>query len=112
MEQFRRRPLEATYAFFLLDAVNLNVRQNHRFINKGAVLAIGAGDTRELEILDFSIGVSEEATSWQESLRALARRNLKRVWLVISDARMHVCSIDTPSEMPVFRRVCSTSKSA
>jgi transposase-like protein len=92
VEQFRNRPLEGTYPYVWLDAVYLKVRHNHRIVNEAVVLAIGARDTGEREILGFSVGVSEEEPSWQEFLRALVRRGLKGVQpafadrLVISDA--------------------------
>ena len=86
VEQFRGRPLEGTYPYLWLDAVYLKVRHNHRIVNEAVVLAIGARDTGEREILGFSVGVSEEEASWQEFLRALVRRGLKGVQLVISDA--------------------------
>ena len=86
VEQFRNRPLEGTYPYLWLDAVYLKVRHNHRIVNEAVVLAIGARDTGEREILGFSVGVSEEEASWQEFLRGLVRRGLKGVQLVISDA--------------------------
>lgn len=86
VDQFRNRPLEGTYPYLWLDAVYLKVRHNHRIVNEAVVLAIGARDTGEREILGFSVGVSEEEASWQEFLRTLVRRGLKGVQLVISDA--------------------------
>jgi len=86
VEQFRGRPLEGTYPYLWLDAVYLKVRHNHRIVNEAVVLAIGARDTGQREILGFSVGMSEEEASWQEFLRALVRRGLKGVQLVISDA--------------------------
>ena len=92
VEQFRSRPLEGTYPYLWLDAVYLKVRHNHRIVNEAVVLAIGARDTGEREILGFSVGMSEEEASWQEFLRALVRRGLKGVQpacadrLVVSDA--------------------------
>ena len=86
VDQFRNRPLDGTYPYLWLDAVYLKVRHNHRIVNEAVVLAIGARDTGEREILGFSVGVSEEEASWQEFLRALVRRGLKGVQLVISDA--------------------------
>jgi transposase-like protein len=86
VDQFRNRPLDGTYPYLWLDAVYLKVRHNHRIVNEAVVLAIGARETGEREILGFSVGVSEEEASWQEFLRALVRRGLKGVQLVISDA--------------------------
>ena len=86
VDQFRNRPLEGTYPYLWLDAVYLKVRHNHRIVNEAVVLAIGARDTGEREILGFSVGVSEEEASWQEFLRTLVRQGLKGVQLVFSDA--------------------------
>ena len=77
VEQFRGRPLEGTYPYLWLDAVHMKVRHNHRIVNEAVVLAIGARDTGEREILGLSVGMSEEEASWQEFLRALVRRGLK-----------------------------------
>jgi transposase-like protein len=86
VDQFRSRPLGATYPYLWLDEAHLRVRRNHRMVNEAVVMAIGARHTAERGIPGFSVGMSEEEALWQESLRALVRLGLKGVRLVISDA--------------------------
>ena len=84
--EFRNRPLEADYPHLWLDALYLKVRQNHRIVNMAVVLAIGVRESGEREILAVDVGASEDEAFWKAFLRGLARRGLKGVKLVISDA--------------------------
>ncbi len=86
VEAFRQRPLTEAYPYLWLDALYLNVRQNHRIVNMALVIAIGVSGRGEREILGLALGCSEEAPFWKEFLRSLVRRGLKGVELVISDA--------------------------
>jgi transposase-like protein len=86
VEPFRDRPLEGKYPFVWLDALYLKVRQNHRIVSQSLVIAIGVRDSGEREVLGFSLGASEEEAFWLDFLRSLARRGLKGVQLVTSDA--------------------------
>src|SRR5207253_3019913 len=56
-----------------------------RMAEKALVAVAVNGDGRR-EVLGISMGVSEAETSWTEFLRSLARRGLRGVKLVISDA--------------------------
>jgi len=86
VEEFRNRPLRGEYPYLWLDALYIKVRQNHRIVNMALVIAIGVSATGEREILGMALGASEEAAFWTEFLRALVRRGLQGVELVISDA--------------------------
>jgi len=86
VEEWRQRPLEGSYPYVWLDALYLKVRSNHRIISQALVVAIGAKETGERELLGFALGPSEEEAFWLEFLRWLMRRGLKGVQLVISDA--------------------------
>lgn len=50
------------------------------------IVAVAVNGDGRREVLGISIGVSEAETFWTEFLRALARRGLRGVKLVISDA--------------------------
>lgn len=86
VEQFRNRPLEASYPYVWLDAIYLKVRQNHRIVSLATVIAIGVRETGERDVLGLAIGAGESEPFWTEFLRSLVKRGLKGVQLVISDA--------------------------
>lgn len=83
---FRERRLEGNYPYIWLDATYLKVRQNHRIVSMATVVAMGVRETGEREILGFATGASEQTAFWVEFLRSLARRGLRGVCLVTSDA--------------------------
>jgi putative transposase len=86
VEQFRARPLAASYPYAWLDALYLKVRQNHRIVSQAVVIAIGVRETGERDVLGFAVGASGELAFWQEFLRSLVARGLHGVQLVIGDA--------------------------
>jgi putative transposase len=86
VEGFRNRRLEGEYPYLWLDALYLKVRQNHRIVSQAMVIAIGVRETGDRDILGFALGASEEEAFWLDFLRSLARRGLKGVQLVTSDA--------------------------
>ena len=86
VEQFRNRPLQASYPYVWLDALYLKVRQNHHIVSLALVIAIGVDDEGERHLLGFDLGGSEEEAFWLAFLRSLVKRGVKRVKLVISDA--------------------------
>jgi len=86
VEQFRNRPLQASYPYVWLDALYLKVRQNHHIVSLALVIAIGVDDEGERHLLGFDLGGSEEEAFWLGFLRSLVKRGVKREKLVISDA--------------------------
>jgi len=86
VEAFRNRPLEGSYPYLWLDALYLKVRQDHRIVNQALVVAIAVRETGDREILGLALGQSEEYAFWLDFLRGLARRGLRGVQLVVSDA--------------------------
>lgn len=86
VEEFRERPLQASYPYIWLDALYIKVRQNGRIVSLALVIAMGVDEDGELHLLGFDLGASEEAAFWLAFLRSLVRRGVKRVQLVISDA--------------------------
>ena len=85
-EQFRNRPLQASYPYIWLDALYLKVRQNHHIVSLALVIAIGVDDEGERHLLGFDLGGSEEEAFWLAFLRSLVKRGVQKVMLVISDA--------------------------
>jgi len=50
------------------------------------IVAVGVNDDGRREVLGLAIGASEAETFWTDFLRKLARRGLRGVKLVVSDA--------------------------
>jgi len=83
---FLNRPLEGDWLYLWLDATYLKVRQNGRIVSVAAIIAVGVNADGRREVLGLAIGPSEAETFWTDFLRQLARRGLRGVKLVISDA--------------------------
>ncbi len=64
----------------------MKVRQNGRIVSVAVIVTIGVNSDGRREILGMDIGPSEAETFWTAFLRKLARRGLRGVKLVISDA--------------------------
>jgi putative transposase len=83
---FLNRPLEGDWPYVWLDATYLKVRQTGRIVSVAVIIAVGVNGDGRREVLGLDIGPSEAETFWTEFLRKLARRGLRGVKLVISDA--------------------------
>jgi transposase-like protein len=64
----------------------MKVRQNGRIVSVAVIIAVGVNSDGRREVLGLDIGPSEAETIWTASLRKLARRGLRGVKLVVSDA--------------------------
>jgi transposase-like protein len=64
----------------------VKVRQNGRIVSVAVIVAVGVNTDGRREVLGMDIGPSEAETFWTGFLRKLARRGLRGVKLVISDA--------------------------
>jgi transposase-like protein len=62
------------------------VRQNGRIVSVAVIVAVGANTDGRREVLGMQVGPSEAETFWTDFLRTLARRGLRGVKLVVSDA--------------------------
>jgi len=83
---FLNRPLEDEWPYLWLDATYVKVREQGRIVSVAVIVAVAVNGDGRREVLGISIGVSEAETFWTEFLRSLARRGLRGVKLVISDA--------------------------
>jgi transposase-like protein len=83
---FLERPIEGDWPFLWIDALYLKVRQAGRIISVAVTIAVGVNSDGRREVLGMAIGASEAETFWTDFLRSLARRGLRGVKLVISDA--------------------------
>jgi transposase-like protein len=86
VKAFLSRPLEGDWPYLWIDATYLKVRQNGRIVSVAVIVAVGVNGDGRREILGLDIGPSEAETFWTGFLRKLARRGLRGVKLVISDA--------------------------
>jgi hypothetical protein len=80
------RPLEGDWPYLWLDATYVKVRQDGRIVSVAVTIAAGVNNDGRREVLGMAIGSSEAETFWTDFLRSLARRGLRGVKLVFSDA--------------------------
>jgi transposase-like protein len=86
VKAFLDRPLEGDWPYLWIDATYVKVRSSGRIISGAVIVAVGVNSDGRREVLGMDIGASEAETFWTEFLRKLARRGLRGVKLVISDA--------------------------
>ena len=86
VKAFLARPIEGDWPYLWIDATYVKVRQNGRVVSVAVIVAVGVNSDGRREILGLDIGPSEAETFWAGFLRKLARRGLRGVKLVISDA--------------------------
>ena len=83
---FLARPIEGDWPYLWIDATYVKVRQNGRIVSVAVIVAVGVNTDGRREVLGMDIGPSEAEPFWTGFLRKLARRGLRGVKLVISDA--------------------------
>ena len=86
VKAFLDRPLEGDWPYLWLDATYVKVRENGRIVSVAVIVAVAVNGDGRREVLGLAIGASEAETFWTDFLRQLARRGLRGVKLVISDA--------------------------
>jgi putative transposase len=86
VKAFLERPLEGDWPYLWIDATYVKVRQNGRIVSIAVIIAVGVNADGRREVLGMDIGPSEAEPFWTAFLRKLARRGLRGVKLVISDA--------------------------
>ena len=83
---FLDRPLAGEWPYLWLDATYLKQREGGRIVSVAAIIAVAVNTDGKREIVGLHIGPSEAETFWSMFLKSLARRGLRGVKLVISDA--------------------------
>jgi transposase-like protein len=86
VKAFLGRPIEGDWPYLWIDATYVKVRQNGRIVSVAVIVAVAVNGDGRREVLGMDIGPSEAETFWTAFLRKLARRGLRGVKLVISDA--------------------------
>jgi transposase-like protein len=86
VKAFLNQPIEGEWPYLWIDVTYLKVRPAGRIVSVAVIVAVGVNRAGRREVLGMDIGASEAETFWTAFLRKLARRGLKGVRLVISDA--------------------------
>ncbi|MCG2672822.1 IS256 family transposase [Bradyrhizobium sp. GCM10023182] len=85
VKAFLARPIEGNWPLWI-DATYVKVRQQGRIVSIAVIVAVGVNSDGRREVLGMDVGPSEAETFWTAFLRKLARRSLRGVKLVVSDA--------------------------
>jgi len=83
---FLDRPIEGEWPYLWLDATYVKARRDSHIVSVAVIVAVGANTDGRREVLGMTVGHSEAEPFWVEFLRSLARRGLRAVKLVTSDA--------------------------
>ena len=83
---FLDRPIEGGWPHLRLDASRVKARRDHRIVSVAVIVAAAVNTDGRREVLGRATGNSEAEHFWTEFLRSLARRGLRGVKLVVSDA--------------------------
>ncbi|HEV2708720.1 MAG TPA: IS256 family transposase [Edaphobacter sp.] len=86
IKAFLDRPIEGDWPYVWLDATYVKARRDGRIVSVAVIIAVGVNGDGRREVLGMTVGASEAETFWTGFLRTLARRGLRGVKLVISDA--------------------------
>jgi len=86
VKAFLERPIEGDWPYLWIDATYVKVRAQGRIVSVAVTVAVGVNNDGRREVLGMDIGPSEAETFWTAFLRKLARRGLRGVKLVVSDA--------------------------
>jgi transposase-like protein len=83
---FLTRPIEGDWPYLWIDATYVKVRRAGRIVSVAVTVAVGVNTDGRSEVLGLAVGPSEAEVFWTDFLRSLARRGLRGVKLVVSDA--------------------------
>jgi putative transposase len=87
VRDFLARPIEGDWPYLWLDATYVKVREAGRIVPVAVTIAVGVNADGRREVLGMAVGSSEAEPFWLDFLRALKRRGLAGVKLVVSDAQ-------------------------
>ena len=100
VKAFLDRPIEGDWPYLWIDATYVKVRQAGRIVSVAVIVAVGVNADGRREVLGMDIGPSEAETFWTAFLRKLARRGLRGVKLVVSDAPTKASRPPSPGSSP------------
>src|ERR1700687_1944127 len=83
---FLHRPIEGVWPYLWLEPTYVKARHDHHIVSVAVIVAVAVNSDGRREVLGMTVGNSEAEPFWTEFLRSLARRGLRGVKLVVSDA--------------------------
>jgi putative transposase len=86
VQTFLHRPIEGEWPYLWLDATYVKARRDHHIVSVAVIVAVAVNTDGRREVLGMTVGNSEAEPFWIEFLRSLARRGLRGVKLIVSDA--------------------------
>ena len=86
VQTFLTWPIEGEWPYIWLDATYVKARRDHHIVSVAVIVAVGVNTDGRREVLGMTVGHSEAEPFWVDFLRSLARRGLRGVKLVTSDA--------------------------
>jgi putative transposase len=86
VQSFLNRPIEGEWPYVWLDATYVKARRDHHIVSVAVIVVVWVNSDGRREVLGMTVGHSEAEPFWVEFLRNLARRGLRGVKLVTSDA--------------------------
>jgi transposase-like protein len=104
VQTFLSRPIEGEWPYVWLDATYVKARRDHHIVSVAVIVAVGVNTDGRREVLGMTVGHSEAEPFWVEFLRSLARRGLRGVKLVISDAHEGLKAAITKILMAAWQR--------
>ena len=84
-EQWKKRPLEACYAYAFADGTYFTVIYNGEGCKMPILAVVGIKTTGEREVLGFSVGDRENQGAWEALFDDLKARGVKEIGLWVSD---------------------------
>jgi len=85
VNEWKERPLDATYPIMFLDCIVVKVREDNRVINKAVYLALGITTEGHKELLGLWISKNEGAKFWLSVLTDLQNRGVKDIFIACVD---------------------------
>lgn len=87
IKDFKNRSLtKHYYRYVYVDAMYIDVRENHRIVKKAVYIAQGVNELNKREILGFKVSDQESEVAWQSFFKELRERGLRTPKMIISDA--------------------------
>ena len=86
VEAFRKRTLEAVYPVIWVDALYEKLRMHHRVRNVAVLVVMGITLQGNREVLAVEPMYQESEETYRALFRQLKARDMKEVWLCVSDA--------------------------
>ena len=86
VKAFLDRPIAGEWPYLWIDATYVKMREGGTVVSVAVIIAVAANVDGRREVLGMAVGPSEAEPFWTAFLRALVRRGLKGVKLIVSDA--------------------------